>query len=727
MQTRPGRQIDDFPYSTILDRQNDFYYKGFADWCAARDGALPRRDGSTSEERSLASWFRHKLRLYYSDDLSDEELVKLKKIPAINAHFCLHGQRSLKFALKSMNFADWCATRSRVWLGEETGEETSSGIPSYSHHGKHSENKRPNLRKSLVPVGLEVFSAKSRLRRQSEYFALKCKSFEDWCAQHGGSWPKQNGDTQEERSLAIWFKDKLFRYRRGKLSLDQLAQLKKNPAISEVFSLQGKSFRSSEHFALKCKNFEDWCAQHGQTLPKQVGDTQEETTLGTWLMNKLFRYRRGKLSDDQLAQLRKIPAICDLFSTKERSPSLSERFDSKCKSLEDWCASHKTLPKGKGDTQEERSLAIWLRNKLFRYRRGRLSFDQQAKLREIPVISEVLNYKGFADWCATHDGTLPRIQGPTADERSLASWFKQKLDLYLSGELSDEEVVKLKKITAISLFFILPGRARALSFARPGTLPQKQLSGERKTLWGQMISGLKVDHLSRFERFHLKCNNLEEWCAAHNGTLPKENAESQQEKSLAIWLKDKLRRYRLGKLRDEQVAKLQQIPVIIEQFGVRSLSRPERFHLRCQSLKDWCAAHNTLPRGTTKEERSLAIWLQRKLYSYRNGKLPDDQLAALRKIPVVDAVLSFQGRSLSDSEPFDLKCKSFDHWCAAHNGTLPRWRGTTKEERSLAIWFQDKLFRYRRGKLCDDQLAQLRKIPAISAVFSVQGKSFRSN
>ena len=658
---------------------------------------MPRRDGPTSEERSLASWFRHKLRLYYSDDLSDEELVKLKKIPAINEHICLHGQWSLKFALKSTSFEDWCAKHRRVLPVGGTGEERSLAdgpenlIPSYHHgqNGKQSENKLPNLRKTLVPFDLEVFSKKSRSLRRSQHFASKCKSFEDWCAQHGGSLPKQKGDTQEERSLAIWLRNKLFRYRLGKLSDDQLALLKKIPAISEVVSVQGKPFRS-EHFALKCKSFEDWCSAHNGTLPKRNGDTEEERSLAIWLTNKLSRYRCGKLSLNLLAQLRKIPAISEVFNV-HGTPFRSEYFALKCKSFEDWCSAHNgTLPKRTGDTEEERSLASWLVNKLYRYRCGKLSVDQQVKLREIPVISEVLNHKGFADWCATHDGTFPRNDGPTLNERSLASWLKRKLHLYRSGELSDEELVKLKKIPAISEFFSLQGQS--LSFA-------------------------------------LKCKSFEDWCSQHSGSLPKQKGDTQEERSLANWFFYKLSSYRRGKLSDDQLAQLRKIPAISEVFSVqcKSIRSSEYFGLKCKSFEDWCAQHGgSLPkeRANTQEERSLAIWLRNKLFSYRRGKLSDDQLAQLRNFPAICDLFSTKERSRSFSERFDFKCKSFEDWCAQHSGSLPKRSGDTQEERSLAMWLMHKLSRYRCGKLSDDQLAQLRKIPAISEVFNVHGTPF---
>ena len=613
-------QVDDCPYSTILDRQNDFYYKGFADWCAARDGALPRRDGSTSEERSLASWFRHKLRLYYSDDLSDEELVKLKKIPAINEHICLHGQWSLKFVVKNMNFEDWCAKHRRLLPQQAggTGEESSladwlkNAISSHHHgrSGKHSENKLPFLRKISVPVDIDVFRVKNQSLSRSERFDLKHKKFEDWCAAHHGTLPGRHGDTQEERSLAIWFKNKLYRYRCGRLSFDQQAKLREIPAVSELFSVQGKAFRSFEHFALKCKSVKHWCAQHRESLPKQRGDTQEERSLGIWLMNQLARYRRG-----------------------------------------------------------------------------RLSVDQQNKLREIPVISEVLNYKDFADWCAVHDGTLPRKNGPTWNERSLACWFKQKLHLYRSGKVSDDQLAQMKKIPAICDLFTL--QARSLSFA-------------------------------------LKCKNFEDWCTVHNGNLPKHKGDSAEERSLANWLCHKLHSYRNGKLTDDQLAHLRSIPVVEAVFTVegRSLSYAERFALKCKSFEDWCAQHSgSLPKqtGDTQEERSLAMWFKDKLFSFRHGKLSDDQLALLRKIPAISEVFSVQGKSFQSPEHFALQCKSLEDWCAQHGGDLPKHIGYTREERSLANWLMYKLRRYRHGKLSKDQLAKLRTIPEVANMFESSG------
>ena len=125
--------------------------------------------------------------------------------------------------------------------------------------------------------------------------------------------PKQKGDTKKETFLAIWLTKQLCNHRSGKLSEDQQAQLRKIPAISQFFSVQGKSIRL--HFALRCKSIEDWCAHHGGSLPKTNGDTQEERSLANLLMYKLRRYHCGKLSDNQLATLRTIPEVANMFES----------------------------------------------------------------------------------------------------------------------------------------------------------------------------------------------------------------------------------------------------------------------------------------------------------------------------------------------------------------------------------------------------------------------------
>ena len=68
-----------------------------------------------------------------------------------------------------------------------------------------------------------------------------------------------------------------------------------------------------------------------------------------------------------------------------------------------------------------------------------------------------------------------------------------------------------------------------------------------------------------------------------------------------------------------------------------------------------------------------------------------------------------------------MEGKDFKTWCATHPASLPKQRGTSKEERSLRNWLRHKLHRFRRGKLSGDQLAKLRAIPEVESMFESSG------
>ena len=295
---------------------------------------MPRGDGATADERSLASWFKRKLHLFHSNKLSDEELVKLKEIPAINE----------------------LVTKSRSFLVR-----------------REEMIQHPSLSRSFR-------------------FKIKCKSLNEWCATHRAL-PKRSGRSEEEKSLGIWLMNQLHRSRHGKLSHAQLRRLQMIPAL-EVFPMDSQSLSKTEdRFHLKCQGFEAWCATHNGTLPRLQGDSPVERSLAAWLKGKILSYRSGKLNDEQLKKLKEISSISELFvlGGTLRWHQFS-KFDATCKSLEDWCKAHNgSLPKQKGETPEERRLARWIIKKLYRYRHGMLPEVQLSKLKTISFLSELFH------------------------------------------------------------------------------------------------------------------------------------------------------------------------------------------------------------------------------------------------------------------------------------------------------------------------------------------------
>ena len=592
-----------------------------------------------AEERSLAHWLKNKLTRCRSGKLPDEQITKLKKIPGLSdfPHVSQESRkRAAEFDGTCKNLRDWCVSHSgalslssshkaispeemsmAVWLknklsfyerGKLPCEEIAKLkiVPLFRRRAKAVLGRNGEIDVGQASFSredldkLHNFSASAeRLPHHSSDRShdLRYASFEDWCATNGGIIPKQCGDTEEERSLATWLRNKLRDHRNGKLPDYQLAKLRKIPCLSNFPHVSARSHTLAKKFDHTYNSFKEWCSAHNGSLPKTTGGTQQERGLATWLRNKLYNYRHGKLPNEQLTKLKMLPYFL------EPSPSQFQKFDLACTNFQEWSATRNwSLPKRSGDTEEERSLAIWLMTKLSTCRNGKLPDYQLAKLRKIPGLSDFPDisarskkfdhtYNSFKEWCSAHNGSLPKQTGRTHEERDLATWYKMQLDMHLHGSLLDDHLTKLKEI--------------------PGFLEQTR---------------------SKSEKFNLAYTSFQQWCATHHGSLPKQSGDTEEERSLAMWYKQKLQNCRCGKLPDKQFAKLKKLPYFLE----RSVSRSQKFDVVCTSLQEWWTAHReTLPKktGATKEERFLAQWRENKLHSYRQGKLPNEQLAKLKNKP----------------------------------------------------------------------------------------------
>ena len=563
----------------------------------------------------------------------------------------------------------------------------------------------------------------------AQKFDLKYKIFEDWCIAHAGSLPRVSAETAEERSLANWLKNKLSSCRQGKLPDDQLAKLREIPGFSDFPHVSQESRKRVAEFDRACKNFEDWRA--GQPSLNERRASPKQMSVAVWLKNKLAFYRRGKLPDDELTKLRTIccfgtpggpdateedmnipinfgnrqnhvrdkdlaPEALDKPSNAsiaaERLLKESQESDLRYKSFEAWCASNGTLPRRNGESVEERSLASWLKRKLMNYRRGALSSDELVKLKQIPCLSAFPNVSGTSQMLA---------------ERFERTYTSYKQWSALHGGAFPKESAEAEEERSLAIWF----RNKLYKY-RHGKLPAWQLAELKK------FPHFTERSPRRSQEFDSAFRRFANWCASHEDALPKRSGE-REESSLAIWLKNQVHRYRHGKLPDELLVKLRKIPALSDFPSVSVTSKKmlaEKFDLHYQGFKEWCARHtDMLPKqsGESLEERSLASWLNNKLFSYRHGKLPDDQLAKLRKIPGLSDFLHVSRTKLNLAQKlkFDLTYKSFQDWCAMHDGALPKRNGVSKEERSLANWLMHKLHSYRHDKLPAYQLAQLEKSP----------------
>ena len=783
----------------------DLKYKSFEDWCATHAGSLPRVNAETAEERSLANWLKNKLTSCRQGKLPDDQLAKLKKIPGLS-DFPHVSQESRKHAAQfhgaCKNLELWCKTHGgvlspsnktgispeemsmAVWLKNKLAFNKRGKLPNdqiaklrkiplfrtQARLGASREGSIPSIQSSkdaeLVDLDNLNLSTAEKLPKRSRQKELRYKSFEEWCATHGGLLPRRGGETAEERSLATWLTKRLQSYRRGKLSAEELKKLRTMPSLSNFPKVSGRSQRLAEKFDRTCKGFQTWCAAHEGSWPKRSGATQEERSLAIWFSNKLQNYRHGKLPHAESVELKKFPH----FSEKSQS-SRSQKFHVACNQFEEWCASHNgTAPKHSGDSKEERFLVQWFQNKLHRYRCGKLPHMQIAELKKLPHFLDrsssrskkfdltCASFQVCFAWCASHDGALPKQTGETEEERSLAIWLRNKLSKQRRGKLPEEQLVELKKFPCLSNFpnvsrisqmltqkfdltyenlkdwcaahkGILPKRSGAtaqerslamwldkqIQKHRQGKLPYDQFEKMRNIPCLQNFPDVSRRSETTAQRFDCTCKAFKTWCDTHRGMPPKQTGETEEERSLAIWLRNKLSKQRRGKLPEEQLVELKKFPCLSNFPNVSRISQmlTQKFDLTYENLKDWCAAHKgILPKrsGATAQERSLAMWLDKQIQKHRQGKLPYDQFEKMRNIPCLQNFPDVSRRSETTAQRFDCTCKAFKTWCDTHGGSSPKKTGET-EERSLATWFKNILYKYRRGKLSIERMAALEKLP----------------
>ena len=572
----------------MTSRKFDLKYKSFEDWCATHAESLPGVNAETADERSLANWLKNKLTSCRSGKLPDNQLAKLKKIPGLSnfpdvsqecrkrvaefdgvcervdklftTHQGMSSSNKKSLSPEEMSMAVWLKNklyfyrRGKLpddqmvklanihWFRKASLEaRTESPLPIKSSKNLRGEKQKHFAAEVLLNLNNNLSNAAERLSKRRDF---RYKSFEDWCASHNGTLPKQRGETKEERSLAIWLKNKLYKHRNGKLPDEQLVKLRDIPGLTDVLHVSPRSEMLDQKFDLTCKRFKEWCDIHHGTLPKRSGETKEEQTLAIWLSKKLQNYRRRKLPDEQIAKIKRIPCLSNFPNVSGASKILAQKFDCTYNRLEEWCATHAgTLPKQNGPTEAERALAKWLKNKLYRYRCGKLPDEQVVDLQKLPQFLERSSSRSekfqlacdrFREWCAAHDGALPKQKGTTELERSMAIWLKKKLQDYKRGKLRDDEnLVKLRTIPCLSEFPHISAKCQTSAQNFEGTY-----------------------------------KSIEDWCAAHDGMLPKRKASTKEERSLAEWLSRKLQKYRHGKLPDEQLAKLRKSALFGETFGV---------------------------------------------------------------------------------------------------------------------------------------------------------------
>jgi len=164
---------------------------------------------------------------------------------------------------------------------------------SYDNRGKLPEERREQLM-AVHPLVAERLSS-PRGKDQWEKSLQNLKQFID---DHGRL--PASTDPQRFQSARNWIKQQATLHRQGKLSKERYTRLFwLSPLVQERFNLPDEGRRWRENLA-KLESFVD---EH-QKLPKAGGTEPNAATSHNWLQNQRMRYRRGRMTDEQLAMTR---------------------------------------------------------------------------------------------------------------------------------------------------------------------------------------------------------------------------------------------------------------------------------------------------------------------------------------------------------------------------------------------------------------------------------------
>jgi len=331
-------------------------------------------------------------------------------------------------------------------------------------------------------------------------------------------------------------------------------------------------------------------------------------------------------------------------------------------------------------------LAWWINNRRDEYKAGRLGEERVASLRALPGWSWEPRGVATHPYAAPHVdpfpeklealrafvdkyGEYPTIRGVNGVGKKLGVWINSRRSEYKKGRLAPERAAALEG---------LPGWRWDGSAERNNPFPHR------------------LDDLVQFH--------------AQHGDYPTRSGNRHpQETQMAQWIYNRRQEHKKGKLKPEHAAALEALPwwkwederVVVDPF-------PERLLEVIQFVVD----HGEFPKraGHRPREASLGNWINHKRYEFKNGRLAEDKAAELAALPG----WKWEGEAHNaKKDVFPARIEQLMVFVATH-GHYPGLYGRRRGEKELYNWTHHKRYEYKRGRLPEDRIAALEKLPGWS-------------
>lgn len=396
----------------------------------------------------------------------------------------------------------------------------------------------------------------------------------------------------------------------------------------------------------KCKSY---YAEHNSL----EGVRRTDPNLAAWLVVQRKKYKEGTLSDEKIQLLNDVGMIWS-FDTWTQFYEAAKRFYESNGHL-DIQAGHVT--------DDGLKLGCWFRTMRNMHREGMLSEEKKQLLESIGMKwdsqlmrSWLEKYRMAKAYYESHGDLNIKVKYVTSDGTKLGKWISTQRTSYYNGTLTDEQIELLEKIGMVwnrddSRW--MTGFNYAVQYVNSGgdinALPEDYLiDGFNLTRWIRAQRERKKQEKMPDERakkledigFHWEMfepmwnTNFEyarQYFMNQGDLLVPQHYETAEGFKLGTWLQNQRAKYRVGKLSDERINKLESIGMV---WSLEDLYW-ENGIMHAKTYSDEYGDLAVPQKYVAADGYNLGTWLSTVRRNYRNGKLSNDKIEQLESIGVV--------------------------------------------------------------------------------------------
>ncbi|WP_231911662.1 DEAD/DEAH box helicase [Chlamydia suis] len=498
-------------------------------------------------------------------------------------------------------------------------------------------------------------------------------------------------------SLGVWVKVQRKTFKSGELSEDRIARLEELGFVWDVTE------EAWEKNFLELKRF-----QEGHGHCKVPNRYPQNPFLGVWVCDQRERFKKGKLAEDRIARLEELGFVW--YVTEE---AWEKNFLELKRFREEH--GHCKVPVG---YPQNLSLGVWVSNQRVVFKKGKLSEDKIARLKELGFVWDVFeevwekNFLELKRFQEEHGHCKVPERYPQNPD--LGSWVSNQRVDFKKGDLSEDRIVRLEELGFVWYVLEEEWEKNFLELQRfreehghckvPASYPQNpQLASWVSTQRADFKEGkLAEDKIARLAELGFVWRVFEEAWEENFLELQRFREEHghcnvpsvyPQNPFLGVWVCVQRKRFKKGKLAEDRVARLEEIGFVwdvLEEEWKKNFLELKRF----REEHGHCKVPQRYPQNP-----SLGVWVGDQRERFKKGKLAEDRIARLEEIGFVWDVLEEEW----EENFLELKRFQEEHrHCKVPEGY--------PQNPQLASWVSNQRQYFRKGKLAKDRIARLEEI-----------------